>query len=152
MTKQRELIYAIIQNSDRHLSADEVYTQAKRQMPGIVRATVYNSLNYLTENGMIRRIRIYGDSDRYDHVLTMHEHLICDRCGELSDITLGDLQQTLSNKTGIEITGYELNLHYICPACRARDLGVTSMEKPTAESGRAHKEDKGNGRKQKTDK
>lgn len=121
MTKQRELIYTIIQNSDRHLSADEVYIQAKRQMPGIVLATVYNSLNYLTEKGMIRRIRIYGDSDRYDHVLTMHEHLICDRCGELSDITLGDLQQTLRNKTGIEITGYELNLHYICPKCRRKE-------------------------------
>lgn len=126
MTKQRELICRIVQNTDRHLTAEEIFVLAREQMPSIVRATVYNNLSFLTENGMLRRIRIYGGPDRYDRVLAPHEHLICDRCGRLTDLTVGDLINMLKKKTGLEITGYELNLHYICPECLAKGSGPGS--------------------------
>lgn len=120
MTKQRALIYQIVKESSRHLTAEEIFALALAKMPSIVRATVYNNLNALTEQGLIRRVKAFGQPDRYDRNLSEHDHLICEGCGKISDITIGDLKQELSERAGIEITGYELNLHYLCPACRSR--------------------------------
>jgi len=99
------------------MSAEEIFVLARKQMPKIVRATIYNNLNFLTEKGMIRRVKVAGHPDRYDRTLYPHDHLICDICGDLSDISIGDLKEELQLKTGMEITGYELNLHYVCPRC-----------------------------------
>jgi Fe2+ or Zn2+ uptake regulation protein len=121
MTRQRALVLKIIRGSDSHLSAEEIYTVAKKQLPSIVRATVYNNLNALCEQGIVRRIKLSGCPDRYDRNLINHEHLVCDRCGELSDISLGDLKADLRSRTGLDITGYELNIRYICPKCRGKN-------------------------------
>ena len=118
MTKQRTLIYQIMMKSTGHLTAEEIFALAKAEMPSIVRATVYNNLNALTEQGLIRRVKAFGQPDHYDRNLSAHDHLICEGCGKISDVTVGDLKKELSERAGIEITGYELNLHYLCPACR----------------------------------
>ena len=47
MTKQRQLVLSVIQQSEKHLSAEEVYVLVKKQLPSIVLATVYNNLNAL---------------------------------------------------------------------------------------------------------
>jgi Fe2+ or Zn2+ uptake regulation protein len=99
------------------MPAEDIFKLAKREMPTIARATIYNNLNYLSASGMIRCVRIANEPDRYDRVLEPHEHLICDRCGEISDIRIGDIEKELHGRTGIDITGYELNIHYICPKC-----------------------------------
>ena len=51
MTAQRQLILKIIQSSKRHLSAEEIYIEAREELPGIAMATVYNSLKYLCDEG-----------------------------------------------------------------------------------------------------
>ena len=121
MTKQREIVLETVRNSDRHLTAEEVFERARVSMPRIVRATVYNNLNYLTEHGMIRRVRVYREPDRFDRVMEKHDHMICDRCGRMTDIKLGDVDSVLAEKTGVDITSYELCVHYICDECREKE-------------------------------
>lgn len=58
----------------------------------MVRATVYNNLNYLSENGLIRRVRMHGGPDHFDGVLESHEHLVCDVCGKISDLSIKDIR------------------------------------------------------------
>ena len=119
MTKQRKLIVSIIQQSDKHLSAEEIYVQAKQQMPMIVLATVYNNLNALTDQNVIRRVSMHGQKAYYDKNVIPHEHIMCERGGEISDAHVGDLTQLLRERSGLDITSYELNLRYICDACKA---------------------------------
>ena len=119
MTKQRKLIVSIIQQSDKHLSAEEIYVQAKQQMPMIVLATVYNNLNALTDQNVIRRVSMHGQKAYYDKNVIPHEHIMCERCGKISDAHVGDLTQLLRERSGLDITSYELNLRYICDACKA---------------------------------
>lgn len=121
MTKQRELILDIVNSSHIHPTAEQIYMFAKEKMPKIVMATVYNNINALTEMGMIRRVTVHGEPDRYDNARTQHEHLKCDRCGRLTDIYLGNTLAELENKTGIKLTSYELNMHYICGDCRGNN-------------------------------
>ena len=66
MTKQRELILSILKQSDRHLTADEIFFLAKLKMPSIAMATIYNNLNAMNELGMIKRLHIDGVADCFD--------------------------------------------------------------------------------------
>lgn len=121
MSRQREIIYRIVAESPDHLTAEEIYLKARESLPSIVLATVYNNLNALTGLRLIRRVRVFGEPDRFDGTLQPHDHLVCDRCGKLADIELGDLLDDLEGRSGVDISSYELNIHYVCDECKAKD-------------------------------
>ncbi len=117
MTKNSKMILEIVTESNEHLTAEQIFLKAKKRSPRIVLATVYNNLNALTAAGMIRRITLPGSPDRYDKT-ARHDHMVCDECGKLSDITLEDLSREIENKAGTPILFYDLRVHYICEECR----------------------------------
>ena len=118
MTVQRQLILDIINESEYHLNAEQIYTEAKLRMPGIALATVSNNLKYLSEHSFIRKIGVADSADFYDKSLKPHDHIICDNCGSISDINHGGMKKALERAIGSRITGYELNVHYVCPDCK----------------------------------
>ena len=120
MTKQRELILSILKQSDRHMTADEIFFLAKLKMPSIAMATIYNNLNALDEAGVIKRIHIDGVADCFDKIMEPHDHLLCDHCGKISDIRIPGMAETIKSALGTEITDYELTVHYVCPDCKRR--------------------------------
>ncbi len=119
MTKQRELIMSILKQSDRHLTADEIFFLAKLKMPSIAMATIYNNLNAMNDAGVINRLHIDGVADCFDKITESHNHLLCDGCGKISDIRLPALGEEIERTLGTEIVDFELTVHYICPACKA---------------------------------
>ncbi len=118
MTKQRALILSILDQSDRHLTADEIFFLAKLQMPSIAMATIYNNLNALDEAGVIRRLHIDGVADCFDKIIEKHDHLLCDSCGKISDIRIPHLTEDLCAALNTDVDFYELTVHYVCPECR----------------------------------
>ena len=120
MTKQRELILQILSQSDRHLTADEVFFLAKLRMPSIAMATIYNNLNAMNEAGMINRVHLDGGADCFEKNTVKHDHLLCDTCGKLSNVRLPALSDTLNAALNIGIESYDLTVHYICPECRRK--------------------------------
>ncbi len=120
MTRQQETILAIIETSEDHLAADEIFTKARAVLPSIALATIYRNLSQLTKAGRIRRITMQRGPDRFDKTLARHEHLICTECGALSDAYLGDLQEFLSAKTEVTILDYDIHMRYICQQCRQK--------------------------------
>lgn len=124
MTKQRELVLKIVQGTDQHLTAEQIFLEAKKEMPAIALATVYNSLNYLTQNHMIVKLSFVGQTDRYDKMFVLHDHMICSRCGRISDVVIDGMQKLLRDQTGEDVRSYELTIHHFCPECR-------SAEKPS---------------------
>lgn len=122
MTKYRTLILDIIKSSEEHMTAEEIFLKAKRLQHSIAVGTVYRNLGLMAEAGEIRRISILNAPDRYDKTLLPHEHLICQNCGELSDISVPDLKEYLEQQTGIKILGYDLNLRYICNKCKLKEV------------------------------
>ena len=51
MTRQRRLILELMQQSPRHLTADEIFAQARTRMPNIARGTVYRNLKLMEQAG-----------------------------------------------------------------------------------------------------
>ncbi len=120
MTKYEKEIYDIINSSDEHLTVEQVFEKLKEKYPKVALATVYNNLNKLHENGLIRKVSIEGQMDRYDR-MKKHDHLVCERCGKLQDIAFGDLTETLSEQLGEEFLFYDLKVFYLCPDCRGKE-------------------------------
>lgn len=121
-TKQREIILRTIETSTSHPTADDVFQLVRQQLPNISLGTVYRNLGLLTDIGKIRKITVPGEADRFDQNETWHDHLICAQCGKVMDITLDitpPIMQQLAEKSGMEILGYSLVAHCICPACNA---------------------------------
>ena len=121
MTKQRQLILDILNHSERHLTADEIFFLAKLKMPTIAMATIYNNLNAMNEAGMINRLHIDGTADCFDKIVEPHDHLLCNRCGKITDLHLPSLSQSIEEHLGTEIETYDLTVHYICPECKANE-------------------------------
>lgn len=125
MTKQRQEILSIIQETPEHLTAEQIYIRALERKSSIAIATVYRNLNLMVEAGEIVRVSVLNAPDRFDRTTIPHNHLICDCCGKLMDVCLPELQKLLEKKIKEPILSYDLMIHYICPGCAGdeRDSG-----------------------------
>ena len=117
MTKYEKQIYEIVNGSHDHMTAEQVFESLKKSFPAVARATVYNNLNKLCEANLIRRVSVEGSGDRYDRV-KRHDHLVCQKCGKLSDVTLEDLTSPLQKQLGTDFLYYDLKVYYLCDECR----------------------------------
>lgn len=119
MTKYAELILELINRSEEHMTAEQLFLELKKMEPKVVQATVYNNLNALCKDGRIRKVSVEGSPDRYDKI-RRHDHLVCKICGALSDINFEDLTERLEEQLGEGIISYDLKVLYFCPECRGK--------------------------------
>lgn len=120
LTKQRRAVLSVIRESDRHLTANEVFDDARRLLPGISFATVYNSLNYLKNQSLIGEIKFGTDANLYDRKLTRHDHAFCNNCGKLVDLELTipkKLLEEAASRSKFQPETIELTLRGLCPEC-----------------------------------
>ena len=117
MTKYEKDIFAIVNTSREHLTVEQIFQKLRKIHPQVVLATVYNNLNRLLEEELIRKVSIEGMPDRYDR-MEKHDHLVCRRCGKISDICFADLTAPLRSQLGEDFLFYDLKVFYLCPECR----------------------------------
>jgi len=123
-TAQRRAIYgvfadaAIADASNAHLSAEEVFQQARVQLPELSRATVYNALGELAEAGLVGLVEGFGPR-RFDANVTPHHHFRCQRCHQLHDVALENVEVTLRER-GFTVESSHVLLEGLCPRCAAR--------------------------------
>ena len=117
MRENAKQILEVINSSDEHLTAEQIYLRLKENNSKAVLATVYNNLASLYQKGLIRKVAVAGFPDRYDKMTHRHDHLVCKRCGALTDITLHDMTKELEKATGIHVLSYDLHIDYLCPNC-----------------------------------
>lgn len=123
LTPQREAVLQAVRASERHLTASEVYESARAILPSISYATVYNSLRYLKDNGLIAEIYFGRGASRYDAMIDRHDHALCLKCGKLSDLELeltDELMALAAKRSGFETHSVELTLKGLCDNCRAK--------------------------------
>ncbi|QTA38656.1 transcriptional repressor [Thermosipho ferrireducens] len=84
-TLQRIHILKFVMKHKNHMSAEEIFRLLQKEVPGISRATVYNTLNLLSEEGILLEIVTPG-SVRYDYVEEPHHHFYCERCKKIYDL------------------------------------------------------------------
>ena len=120
LTKHRAVIFKVVQNADEHLTANEIFESARALLPGISFATVYNSLRYLKDAGMIVEKNFGSGASRFDRKTARHDHALCTSCGKLVDMEL-ELPQELvdlaASFSKFKPESIELTLRGLCPHC-----------------------------------
>ena len=124
LTPQREAVLQVIRESDGHLTAGEVFEAARQHLPSISYATVYNSLRYLTEAGLVHEINQGKGASRYDRETERHDHAVCTRCGKLVDFDLPatiELMRAAARRSRFKPESVHLTLKGVCPDCSAKE-------------------------------
>lgn len=123
-SRQRELIYQTVMENQVHPTAEFVYNYLKKDNPQLSLGTVYRNLQQLSENGIISRVSIPDQPDRFDGITTPHYHAVCTECGSITDVfmeIMADIDGLVASKTGLDIVGHEIVFKIICPVCKNRD-------------------------------
>ena len=121
LTRQRDAVLKVIRERDDHPTAGEVFEAARSRLPGISYATVYNSLRYLRDAGLVHEIKFGDGASRYDRETDRHDHAICNDCGKLVDFDLpeaAELIQAAARKSKFKAQSVHLTLRGQCPECR----------------------------------
>jgi len=121
LTKQREVVLKVIREAHEHLTANDVFAEAKRQLPSISFATVYNSLRYLKEAGHIAEIKFGDGASRFDRMTSRHDHAICTSCGKLVDIEMDvpdEILKRAARYSKFKPESIEFTLRGKCPDCK----------------------------------
>ncbi|MCX7706581.1 MAG: transcriptional repressor [Anaerolineae bacterium] len=125
LTRQREAILTVIQEAEKHLTAQEIYDRVRQRLPGIAYATVYNALAYLFQAGQVQALHLGSGATLYDRNLERHDHLVCRQCGKVLDYCFPDLNRALeevTRATGFRAQKVELTFVGLCPDCQAVDV------------------------------
>ncbi len=124
LTRQREVVLRVIRDSSEHLTANEVFSEAKAKLSDISFATVYNSLRFLKEAGHIAEIQFGNGASRYDRMTSRHDHAICTKCSALVDIEMehpAELVEVAAAYSRFRPESLEFTLRGICPDCLEED-------------------------------
>jgi Fur family peroxide stress response transcriptional regulator len=129
LTKHRETVLTVVQSSKDHPTARQVFERSLTRDPRLSMATVYNSLNFLTEGGYVRRLDSGEEGTRYDGILAQHDHLICRSCGSIEDVDLLPVERNrFSTVSNFQVEEVSLRVTGLCARCR-EDASAKSASK-----------------------
>lgn len=115
-TKQRRVILDAMLMVGAHADAETIGRQARQIDSSIGLATVYRTLQLMTEAGILAErnftkdrsiFEIVGNDDEH------HDHLICNQCGtivEFFDAELEKLQETIAQRLGFKLKDHRMEL------------------------------------------
>lgn len=138
LTPQREAtVRVLLEKIEDHLSAEDIYLALKDKSPDIGLATVYRTLELLTELKIVHKINFGDGVTRYDfrdeNAAHHHHHLVCIHCGKVEEIEedyLGEVEQRIEEEYQFEIVDHRLTFHGICRNCKGLDQQENSKMKP----------------------
>ncbi|MEJ9211346.1 Fur family transcriptional regulator [Bacillus smithii] len=128
LTPQREAtVRVLLENEADHLSAEDVYLLVKEKSPEIGLATVYRTLELLTELKVVDKINFGDGVSRYDlrqeGAAHFHHHLVCIECGAVDEIQedlLEEVEAIVEKRWKFKIKDHRLTFHGICHRCQEK--------------------------------
>lgn len=114
-TPQRLVILQFMKQTNVHPSADYVYEQTRKLVPGLSLGTVYKTLETFVSLGLINRVNTPDGFMRYDGRVETHSHVFCENTREIIDFDDAELMQQiqdyLSKKKIRNFTVGDIRLH-----------------------------------------
>ena len=137
LTKQREEVFGILLQKRDHPTATEVFLRAKKHMPSISLATIYNCLEALVDCGLVKQVNLDRAPTRFCANLEEHSHFYCEGCGSVSDVVLS-LNRAWDLPPGFVVVQADVSLRGMCPKCSAKGpsgAGGSKRESQVFENG-----------------
>ena len=122
LTAQRRLLLQLMRDAGGHVDAKELYRRASSTDESISLATVYRSLRFFQELGLVEERRLGQSSLHYElRHPAEHQHFVCRDCGKIIEFQnplLDQLVGTVQAEQGFSVTRAEFYLEGHCPQCR----------------------------------
>jgi Fe2+ or Zn2+ uptake regulation protein len=124
LTPQRLAILRILRETHGHMTPAEVYESAQQTIPGVTEATVYRTLNFLSDLGLVLETHVGNGQLMYELAEHAHHHLICKACRAQVEIDHAEIQalyNRIQTKTGFRIEGLHITFFGLCPDCQEKN-------------------------------
>ena len=124
MTSQRQVILDILHMTNCHLSPVDIFTKARKTIPGLTEATVYRTLDFLAQNEMIHASQNSKGHLVYEIAGDDHHHIICRSCGKSMEIDhsfLKKLYQQLETVSDYKLTASHISFFGLCKPCQGKN-------------------------------
>jgi len=150
LTRQRQILLELIDQSGQHLDAEQLFQLARERDPKMNRVTVYRTLKMLKNGGLVDELDLMhhaGDQHYYEtRMKGEHAHVICLRCGRIEEFygePLQRLRRQIEAHFGFQILIARTEVGGYCSHCQAlRTHEVTEVAKEvlpaTGRSARRH--------------
>jgi Fur family transcriptional regulator, iron response regulator len=89
---QRLAVADYVLYTDEHPSAEQVLARARKSVPMLSRATVYNTLNLLVAKGLLRQLTLAGGRVVFDPKMERHHHFVDEVSGRIHDVAWDALE------------------------------------------------------------
>ena len=122
-TRQREAILNVLRATDSHPTADWIYDEVRKTMPGLSKGTVYRNLKILQEAGEISELNLSGTVSRFEGRQKNHYHFRCDGCGRVFDLdepVNNELDNRVAQKTSFKVSCHQLEFRGLCIDCQQK--------------------------------
>src|SRR6202451_1878097 len=140
LTRQRQILLDLIDQSGQHLDAEQLFKLAREKDPKLNRVTVYRTLKLLKAGGLVDELDLMhheGDQHYYETRLKQeHAHVICLRCGKIEEFfgePLQRLRKQIESHFGFQILLARTEVGGYCAHCqtlRAREVEVLRNQPP----------------------
>ncbi|WP_293748464.1 transcriptional repressor [uncultured Paraglaciecola sp.] len=122
-TLLREKVYALLLEQQGAVGAYELLDTLKLTESNAKPATVYRTLDFLLEFGLIHKIESTNAFVACHHFDCNHpvQFLICDTCGDVKEIQSVGLKDTLDKQAqsvGFRVVNQTIEAHGTCAACQ----------------------------------
>jgi Fe2+ or Zn2+ uptake regulation protein len=120
-TSQRVVMHRLLRDTERHVSAEELLSEASERLPGVSLPTVYATLELFEQLGIVRRVNGGGGTLLWDTRTDTHHHMICRNCGRIEDLeTPLDLERARRSaaRSGFDPDRAEVVVSGLCARCR----------------------------------
>jgi Fe2+ or Zn2+ uptake regulation protein len=135
VTAQRLAVAAALAGSPRQVTAQELWERMRPRHRRIGRATVFRTLEALSEAGLARRLE--QDGHVYAYVACRpahHHHLACRVCGSVQEVgeeLVADISRRARRELGFEIEDARLDFYGVCRQCLADAGGLADESTAT---------------------
>jgi len=123
MTSQRKMILETLESLEGHPTAEELFAVASRRDANLNLSTVYRTLRWLEQEGMVstRRFDEARSVDRFDAASPVeHHHFVCSQCKKVIEFDL-PLIETVKARfallNGCQVESASVTLYGLCPDC-----------------------------------
>ena len=126
MTVQRRLILEPLEQLGGHPNAEQVYLAAQQRDASIHPSTVYRTLGWLADQGLINARHLDGGrNDRCEHydpaTRAEHHHFVCTACQRVIEFEwpVEDVKRQVAERFAVTVGRASLTAYGLCAACRA---------------------------------
>ena len=124
--QRRAILEILLVNDDKHLSSEEIYDMVRVSCPEIGLATVYRTIQLLSEVGLLSKLNLDDGCIRYEIRLNKdekhnHHHLICEKCGkiiETKEDLLDGIEELIREQYKFNVSDHDIKFFGICEDCQ----------------------------------